>query len=95
MRSICVVIVEQRAVVHHGAYVRMSVIVGAVLIGVRIEEDAQTIELILVSEHIARPERMFDVPKGHTVAEQILTMAIDLEFDYDLPVSKRDRLLIW
>ena len=92
MRSVSVVIVAQAAVVDHGTYVGMGVIVCTVLVRIRIKENAQTLELVFVSEHIARSERMFDVPERHAVAEQILTMAIDLEFDQNLPISERDRL---
>lgn len=92
MRSVGVVVVAQRAVVHHGTDVRMRVIVCAVLVRIGVEEDAQAIELVLVPEHIARSERIFHVPERHSVAEQILTVAIDLELDYDLPISELNRL---
>lgn len=92
MRSVGVVIVVQSAIVHHRADVRMRVVVCAVLVRVGVEEDAQTLELVLVPEHVARSKRILHVPERHAVAEQILAVAIDLELDYDLPISELNRL---
>lgn len=82
--AIRVLVVRGPAVAHHGHDVGEDDAGPVVL--VRVEEDAETLESVLVAENRSFPPALLREPHGKSIAvERVLS--VDLELDLDFPVG--------
>ena len=82
--AIRVLVVRGPAVAHHGHDVGEDDAGPVVL--VRVEEDAEALESVLVAENGSFPPALLGEPHGESIAVQ-LVLSVDLELDLDFPVG--------
>lgn len=56
-------------IIHHSTNIWMTMIVCTVLIRIRIKENADTAELVLMSEYTTGSQRILHVPERHSIAK--------------------------
>lgn len=92
--SIFAMIVRQRAIVHHHRDVREHTLSGFI-IGIRVQEDGQTMEVVFASKHRPWYEAVSGVPQGNAISvEVLLPCAMDFEVDVHFPVLKEAWLVV-
>lgn len=88
------VIIRQRAIVHHHRDVREHTLSGLV-IGICVQEDGQTVEVVFAPKHRPWYKAVSGVPQGDAVSMEILLPGtMDFEVDMHFPVLKEAWLVV-
>lgn len=64
----------------------------SILVAVSVEEDSQSSEVVLVSEHWPHLSTLLGIPHCKPITKQVLPLAVDLEVQQQLPVVHPGRL---
>lgn len=62
-------------------------VVWSVMIAIRINDNRESTEIVLTSEHRSRRHAIFRIPNGKTIAKQILALSGNFKIHDDLPIS--------
>jgi hypothetical protein len=66
----------------------------SIVVAVRVQDDREPLEEVVVAENGTLPHAVFGVPDDEAVAEQVLPLTVNLEVDLQLPIAHVHRLRI-
>lgn len=81
-------VIRETPIVHHGANVRMLVVMGPIVVAISVQNDAQPAKVVLIPKDRAIGKPVARVPQRKAVAIQLLAFPVHLEAHYNVPVAR-------